>query len=76
MDKRGVPGAMSPVALRLPGLPTGYQTVARIRRFALPSGEVEICRSDERINTRRGPAKPPALVARQPSRSGCCGYIG
>ncbi|MFU8139800.1 hypothetical protein, partial [Klebsiella variicola] len=28
-----------PVALRLPGLPTGYQTVARIRRYAPLSGE-------------------------------------
>ena len=28
-----------PVALRLPGLATGYQTVARIRRYAPLSGE-------------------------------------
>ena len=28
-----------PVALRLPVLPTGYQTVARIRRYAPLSGE-------------------------------------
>ncbi|WP_281083333.1 hypothetical protein [Klebsiella quasivariicola] len=27
MDKRGVPGEVTPVALRLPGLSTGYQTV-------------------------------------------------
>ena len=76
MDKRGVPGKMSPVALRLPGLPNGYQTVARIRRYAPPSGELEISRSNERINNRRGPEKPPAPTAKRPSRSGCCGYIG
>ncbi len=34
--------ASSPVALRLPGLATGYQTVARIRRYAPLSGRLEI----------------------------------